>query len=63
MVKSCGNIIFLLDVYLDVLFPQYFEEGGQQGLELAAIDGLVSVDVQKIEKVLNVVSGGLLASN
>lgn len=46
---------------LDLFFAQYLEEGGQQGHEFLAIHCLVSIHVQQIEKILDIVSRGLLS--
>jgi hypothetical protein len=48
-------------VNLDLFFAQYLEEGGQQGHEFLAIHCLVSIHVQQIEKILDIVSRGLLS--
>jgi hypothetical protein len=50
-------------VNLDLFFAQYLEESGQQGHEFIAIHCLVSIHVQQIEKILDIVNGGLLSSD
>jgi hypothetical protein len=48
-------------VNLDLFFAQYLEKGGQQRHEFLAIHCLVSIHVQQIEKILDIVSRGLLS--
>lgn len=62
-VKSYGDIAFPFDVNLDLFFAQYLEKGGQQGHEFLAVHSLVSIHVQQIEKILDIVNGGLLSSD
>lgn len=60
-IRSEDDIRLLLDLDVDVLLAQHFEEGDEEGGELLAVNGLVTVDVEQVEEVLEVVSGRGLA--
>ena len=58
-----GDIAFLLDVNFNFAFLQYFEKGHEERGEFLPVDGFVSVDVEQVEDVLDVIGGGLLSAH
>lgn len=55
------NISLLGDIYFDILLLEHLEEGLEQRLEFLPVDRLVTVDVQQVEEILDVVLSGLLS--
>lgn len=57
------DICVPIDIDFDLPFLQDLEEGGEEGLELLPVDGLIAVHVQQVEDVLDVVLGGRLPAD
>jgi hypothetical protein len=58
-----GKIGLFINLDVDLAFVEDPEEGGEKRSKLVAVDGLVAVDVEQVEDVLDVVRGGLLAAH
>lgn len=57
------EICIPIDIDFDLFFLQELEEGGEEGIELLSVDGLIAVHVQQVENVLDVVLGGRLPAH
>ena len=61
--SQVGNIRLFINLDLDLPLLKHPEEGRKERLELVAVDGLIAVDVEQVEDVLDIVRRGLLAAH
>ena len=47
-----------VDLDLNLFFLKYPEKGSQQGGQFLAIDGLISIDIDEVEEVVDIFENG-----